>query len=566
MAPVSAIRQRAGWDAVLALLAAAFAIVAAWAGAPHLVDYDSAQFALAVGQHDLLLHQPQPPGFVGYVLLARVANGLVGDPYVALRVVAVLLLLAAMVALAALAGALADRATAGWAALFFLTSPVVLFHGLGTAIYPADAFATALVSWLAARAASPRRSALLLAAFAAGACGALRPTATLFTAPLVGLVAWRSPRRRSDVALASLALAAGVMAWLVPQVLVGGGLQAYVRANRALQEHIVARSPLQGGIEVFGAHLRRTLTVLVFGLGAARLAVLASSRRAWRRAVSIRLPLGGRTFVLAWTLPALLLMLLYHFPKPGYALALWPAACLGLAVVARRVVTGSRGRRAAAVLLGATAADVAGFFLVPTMPICCRHAWEIEEARHDPPGSLVAWPWVPRAWLYPTTWPEPLAALGRGALGRVDFFFDRTRDFDFGGVLAALGAAGLPRDDVLLLGHHAARAACYELPAQGVVHADAHRLRPFVRYRARRGAALGDTLAVPPAVRVLLVEGDAETLRFRAGSAGGHQRPLHPPLARRFAWFALDGDSLDAVWAPRFAPGAPPVALRLVRP
>lgn len=558
------IRQRAGRDPLLAVLAAAFALGVAWAGAPHLVDYDSAQFALALGQHDLLLHQPQPPGFVGYVFLARLANVFLRDPYVALRAVAVLLLLAAAAALAALARAVTDRATARWAVLFLLTSPVVLFHGLGTAIYPADAFATAFVGWLAARAASRGRSALLVAAFAAGLCGALRPTATLFTAPLVGFVAWRNRNSRRDAALAALVLAVGIATWLVPQVLVGGGLEAYFRANRALQAHIVARSPILGGIAVFGGHLRRALAVLVFGLGAARLTVLAlSSRRAARRAVSAHPPLGGRVFALAWTLPALLLLLFYHFPKPGYALALWPAACLGLAVAARRLAT---SRRAAATFLTACALDVAAFFLVPTMPICCRHAWEIEEAMHDPPGSLVSWPWVPQVWMRPTTWPEPLAVLGRGALSRVDFFFDRTRDFDFGGVLAALSGAGLPSDRVLLLGHHAARAMCYELPAQRVVHADAHRPRPFVLYRDRRGAAVGDTLVVPPGVQALLVEGDPETLHFGAGMAAGRLQPLRPPLARRFAWFAIGGDSLDAVWAPRFAPGAPPMALRLTRP
>ena len=46
--------------------------------------WDSAQFALAVGEYNLRIGQPHAPGFYLYVLLGRLANLVVGEPQAAL--------------------------------------------------------------------------------------------------------------------------------------------------------------------------------------------------------------------------------------------------------------------------------------------------------------------------------------------------------------------------------------------------------------------------------------------------------------------------------------------------
>ena len=56
------------------MLAAALVVAAATRmpiRSEHLFSWDSVNFALAMDRWDLSLHQPHPPGYVGYVLLGR---------------------------------------------------------------------------------------------------------------------------------------------------------------------------------------------------------------------------------------------------------------------------------------------------------------------------------------------------------------------------------------------------------------------------------------------------------------------------------------------------------------
>jgi hypothetical protein len=46
--------------------------------------WDSAQFALAVGEYNIRISQPHAPGFYLYVVLGRLVNWFVGEPHAAL--------------------------------------------------------------------------------------------------------------------------------------------------------------------------------------------------------------------------------------------------------------------------------------------------------------------------------------------------------------------------------------------------------------------------------------------------------------------------------------------------
>jgi len=531
---------------------AVFAIAAVWAAAPHFIDYDSVQFALALGQHDVRLHHPQPPGYVFDVWLARAVAVLTGDARRALHLVALGLTLAASGALYALTRGAFGRGTARWSAALFLTSPVVLFHALVTKIYPADACAAAVVALLVWWARRDRRlGSLLLAAAVVGLSGGFRPTAMVFALPLLGVLLIERGRR--EAAWGAVAAAAGAAAWFLPQLAPAGGLASYFELNRDLQAHIAAKSPWRAGGDVLVQHLHRAATVFVFGMGPARLAVLGWSVLRGRSHTPTPAPGLGRGAVAAWIAAPLLFVLSYHFPKSGYALALWPALALGLARLVRHP-------RALAAAMGF---DVAVFFLVPTMQVCCRAPWELEEARRHPPATLVQWDWVPGAWQNVDTWSPRARRIGQHVLGKVDFYFDRSRDFDFGGVITALRVAGLPRPDAWLVGHHATRAACFELPDQPILHADVNRPQPFVLYQQRRGVPVSDTLRVPDSIRWLWLEGDPAMLAFETPAP--RVVDLDVPLAHRFTLYEIGPDPLRCVYTPHSVAGSPPARMRFVR-
>ena len=68
--------------------AAAFFLVTLGLRLPFRSQYayywDTAQFALAVRGFSVALHHPHPPGYLLYVMLARLVNRLAGDPHASL--------------------------------------------------------------------------------------------------------------------------------------------------------------------------------------------------------------------------------------------------------------------------------------------------------------------------------------------------------------------------------------------------------------------------------------------------------------------------------------------------
>ncbi len=211
----------------------------------HLEDIDSLNFALGLREYDVAAHQPHPPGYPVFTLLARASahllSPLAGD--LATRDalgMAVLAGLAGAIALLVLhrilraivpaTGAAEDQApllvTALTATtpLFWLTGsrPLSDMPGLAAAL------ACQLLLLRAGREAAPRRDALL-AALACGVATGIRSQVTWLVVPLLAWLALRTWRRvdlGAALAVAAAALA-GVLTWAIPMIAVTGGPGAY---------------------------------------------------------------------------------------------------------------------------------------------------------------------------------------------------------------------------------------------------------------------------------------------------------------------------------------------------
>src|SRR5207302_1571177 len=87
-----------------------------------------AQFALALGDYNIGVGQPQAPGFYLYVLLGRLVHLLVGDPHTALVWLSVMAG-AWLAAVGTLLGTAMFGRKCGWGTgLILLTSPLCWFH------------------------------------------------------------------------------------------------------------------------------------------------------------------------------------------------------------------------------------------------------------------------------------------------------------------------------------------------------------------------------------------------------------------------------------------------------
>ena len=115
--------------------------------AERLSGWDPVNFALALDRWDLALHQPHPPGYLGYVLLGRLARLVTADANAALILVGAAATAAAAIVLWKLAVAIevapAPRA-AGTVAL--LSSPLVWFYSAVAEVYALEMLCALLVA------------------------------------------------------------------------------------------------------------------------------------------------------------------------------------------------------------------------------------------------------------------------------------------------------------------------------------------------------------------------------------------------------------------------------------
>jgi hypothetical protein len=96
-------------------------------------DWDEILFCMAVGEYDVVLHQPHPPGFPLYVFLARLVRPVAASDFHALQTVNVVAAMLAFPVFFATARAFGLRfATSFWGAILFAFIPNVWFYG-GTA-------------------------------------------------------------------------------------------------------------------------------------------------------------------------------------------------------------------------------------------------------------------------------------------------------------------------------------------------------------------------------------------------------------------------------------------------
>lgn len=208
-----------------------------------LWDRDEALFALALGEYDVTLHQPHPPGFPLFIAAARL---LPLDPFASLRAVALLASLLVFPAAYLLARELrAGTATALASALLLSFSPNVWFFG-GTAFSDIPALALALGAAALLLRGCRSGGALLAGALLLGIGAGMRPQNLLLGA--VPMLLAFSHRRRAAVAGAALvAIVAGTAFVVAAQFSGGWGpwLETVREHERYIRAHDSFLSPIR---------------------------------------------------------------------------------------------------------------------------------------------------------------------------------------------------------------------------------------------------------------------------------------------------------------------------------
>jgi 4-amino-4-deoxy-L-arabinose transferase-like glycosyltransferase len=303
-----------------------------------LYNWDAVQFALALREYDVVKHQPHPPGYILYVALGRAVHGWVGDAAAAYVLLAVAFSGIGTFVVYLLAREVYDRPTAVTAATLLAVSPLFWFYGTVGLSYAGEALMASVVAYFAFRALRGSETDAWLAAGYLGLAGGLRQSLLVLLLPLWVVSTVAGARRRRGVLMGSVILALAVLAWFVPMVWLTGGLARYLEASRQLADTVVRPTSILGGpLEVtlrMSRYLLESVLVALGPLAAVALLVPWYARRhGW----------GQREwFLLAWTVPPVLVYTLVHFGQAGYVLTFLPA----LVILLSRVLLAALARAA----------------------------------------------------------------------------------------------------------------------------------------------------------------------------------------------------------------------------
>lgn len=286
--------------------------------------WDSVLYLRAVFLFNATIHQPQPPGYLLYVSLARVIDLFVQDDHRALVWVSALAAGLATGTLYLVGRLLYDRLT-GLAAAGLLASSVT-FWFYSEVAYPYTTLAAgttilALIALALRFGLLPSAGGAAAAGLAWALLGGFRQDLLLFMAPLFLAAMWGRPARDWLAGLG--AGVAGVVAWLLPTAALSEGLEKYLLA-------VLRQGGLVGGASsVFALGLEalqvnaQTLGLFLFkGLGFALPGLLYCALR-WAIRPGTRDP--GRRWLALWAGPPLAIYLLAHIGDYGYTFSVLPA-------------------------------------------------------------------------------------------------------------------------------------------------------------------------------------------------------------------------------------------------
>ncbi|HLT20490.1 MAG TPA: glycosyltransferase family 39 protein [Thermomicrobiales bacterium] len=357
----------------MAILFVAFLLLRLPFRSTYPVNWDSVQFVLGIQDYDIVHHRPHPPGYIGYIGLAKVLNFFTGDPHAALIIISLVSGAVVPAGFYMLARRFMPQIPALCAAVAFGTSMLITYYSEVALTYIAELALLVPVLYFLHRGMMQRAPAdLLIASGLLAAVGSIRQTALALMLPLWLYALWRVGWR--DRIRAGAVLTAGVLIWLVPLLWLAGGPLTYIQASRDLAELTGGHTSILA-LKPFGVlqNLAFVSAGFFFGVNVAALVIIRAwpqLRSRWR--ASSR---QTRMFFLLWAAPALAVYVLGHTGQIGYILVLLPIPFLAFGLGLARASQFLRARapqlsmRAAPVALTAiiVAVNVTGFLTVPAI-------------------------------------------------------------------------------------------------------------------------------------------------------------------------------------------------------
>lgn len=181
-----------------------------------LVNFDAANFALAIREFNPGMHQPQPPGYPVFVLLLKALDLLLHDARLDLLVAGVIGSSAAVLLLRALANAMCGETVGYLSALVLAAQPLFWYAGIANPVRVYLAVISISTAWAGWTCLSKRPSGVPFLAMAVllGLLSGFRPETLLVFVPLFVGVGRRSRVAPRQFAVAAVLLLACAGSWI----------------------------------------------------------------------------------------------------------------------------------------------------------------------------------------------------------------------------------------------------------------------------------------------------------------------------------------------------------------
>lgn len=224
----------------MGLTAVVVALTRIWARSRSLWDWDEALFSIAVGNYDVVLHHPHPPGFPLYIALAKLIRFLVHSDFHALQAITTIASIAMFPLLFWLARELRfPFRTAFLGSLLFVFLPNVWFFG-GTAFSDIPGLALLIAAAATLLRSCRERNMYFAGALLLGLAAAIRPQALVVGCAPALIASWCrvKEKRATDVFTASAIGIAVLAISYGGAALASQSVEGYIAMNGMLRQYV----------------------------------------------------------------------------------------------------------------------------------------------------------------------------------------------------------------------------------------------------------------------------------------------------------------------------------------
>jgi len=330
-----------------------------------LYHWDSVNFAYSLQEFDIARDQPQPPGYILYVMLCKGINYFINDPNLTMILLGIISSGLAVVALYYLGREIFNWQTGLVAALFLTFSPLFWFYGEIALPHTLDAFLVILSVLMLYKVHAGESRYDIPSVIILAIAGGFRPQTLVFLLPLT-IFSFRKIALRRFIGLGFIG-AIICLIWFVPLVYSTNGIANYFTVMQTYNERFQATTSIFKGAGAFG--IKRNLTKLsiytIYSL-AGSLSGLLFVPTLLRKKTELRW--SEFLFLLIWIIPSVLYYLLIHMGQQGLVFTFLPALFLVLASLIKNAL-GEKENRLIFVVSMICVINAIIFLFVPEYPL-----------------------------------------------------------------------------------------------------------------------------------------------------------------------------------------------------